>query len=338
VARLAAQTQMQLRILRADEPSARASVRRLHQGEAEGNPIRIDQVSRGRMRVSSLYRGIDGKAVLMVATQLPRTITLEGASGLWSNLAWTLSSAILILALMMFGLRRAVLAPVAALVRHTREVERTGDLSLRLDAQGGSEIVQLASSFDRMLESLAAARAQLEADARTDGLTGIANRRFFDESLALEWRRMARARRPLSVLLGDVDFFKQFNDSYGHAAGDDCLRAVGRVLEAHARRAGDLVARYGGEEFVVLLPDTTLEGALHVARQICADLAAERIPHASSDAAHIVTMSLGVASFVPTSGDPTMLVEAADAALYAAKRAGRNRAMSALHSAAEVAA
>jgi diguanylate cyclase (GGDEF)-like protein len=328
VERLAEQTRMELHVLRIDEPAARASVRRLQRDANHGEPIRIDVVSKGRVRVTSLYRGIDGNAVLLVATQLPRAITIHGESTLWSALLWTLLSGLATLALVMFGLRRAVLRPVAKLRRHTRDVERTGDLSLRLLLPGTDEVAELAHAFDGMLISLAAARAELEREARVDGLTGVANRRSFDEALDLEWRRMGRAGQPLAVIMGDIDFFKAFNDTYGHPAGDECLRLIGGVLQSQARRAGDLVARYGGEEFVILLPDTSSEGALCVANGIGAALVAAAIPHAGSAVAPVVTLSMGVASLqADPGGPPAVLVQRADAALYAAKRAGRNRAI-----------
>ena len=159
-----------------------------------------------------------------------------------------------------------------------------------------------------------------------DGLTGIPNRRRFDEVLALEWRRCGRSRLPLSVIMLDVDHFKLFNDRYGHQAGDDCLRTVSRVLAEHVLRPGDLVARFGGEEFVCLLPETDPEGAARVAERLRARLEAEAIPHAASPVADHVTISLGYAStFPPADEPPDRILEQADRALYAAKREGRNR-------------
>ncbi|WP_448191957.1 diguanylate cyclase domain-containing protein [Azospirillum sp. sgz301742] len=159
-----------------------------------------------------------------------------------------------------------------------------------------------------------------------DGLTGIPNRRRFDEVLALEWRRCSRSRLPLSVIMLDVDYFKAFNDRYGHQAGDDCLRAVSRVLTDHVQRPGDLVARFGGEEFVCLLPETDTEGAARVAERLRASLETEAIPHAASPVADHVTISLGFACvFPPADEPPDRVLEYADRALYAAKREGRNR-------------
>ncbi len=165
-----------------------------------------------------------------------------------------------------------------------------------------------------------------------DGLTGVSNRRHFDERLALEWRRAVRHGNPLSVALLDVDCFKRYNDRYGHQAGDACLRRLAQTLQASLRRPGDLVARYGGEEFVCLLPDTGPDGALALARQIGESVQALAIEHADSTAAGVVTVSLGVYSrhgdagqSAPADATAAALLAGADAQLYAAKAGGRNR-------------
>ena len=159
-----------------------------------------------------------------------------------------------------------------------------------------------------------------------DGLTGVHNRRHFDERLASEWARALRNGTELSVLLLDVDFFKAYNDHYGHQAGDECLRQVAARLRQNVKRPGDLVARYGGEEFACLLPDTPLAGALAFARQLGTDIAALGLAHAGSTVAGVVTVSVG-ASTKPfdASGTAAALLREADAQLYVAKSRGRNR-------------
>lgn len=170
---------------------------------------------------------------------------------------------------------------------------------------------------------------RLVALARTDGLTGLANRRSFDEALAVEWRRAKREGTPLSLLLVDIDRFKLFNDHYGHLAGDACLRDVAGVISAAVRRPADLVARYGGEEMVVLLPNTHADGAQAVAEQVRAAVEAAGLAHAANQPLGLVTISIGVATVVPVpvpeaSIAPEALVAAADEALYRSKRGGRN--------------
>jgi diguanylate cyclase (GGDEF)-like protein len=159
-----------------------------------------------------------------------------------------------------------------------------------------------------------------------DGLTGVRNRRYFDERLASEWGRAVRNGTALSVVLLDVDFFKRYNDRYGHQAGDLCLRQVANCLRLTLKRPGDLAARYGGEEFVCLLPDTDLLGALALARQLGAAVEALGIAHADSSVAPVVTVSLGVCSTSGnTPGSAASLLREADAQLYIAKSGGRNR-------------
>ncbi len=167
---------------------------------------------------------------------------------------------------------------------------------------------------------------QLRAYALQDGLTGIANRRRFDQALAQEWRYGQRHHRPLALLLIDIDHFKRYNDHYGHPAGDECLKAVAAQLHQAMGRAHDLVARYGGEEFACLLPSISVEDALFKAQALCHGVAALRLPHEASPLAAYVTVSVGVALWTfEQEGQPQQLIDAADAALYAAKSAGRNQ-------------
>ena len=160
-----------------------------------------------------------------------------------------------------------------------------------------------------------------------DGLTGVSNRRHFDDRLAAEWGRAQRSASPLSLILLDVDFFKSFNDHYGHQAGDDCLRQIAKVLKAELKRPTDLVARYGGEEFVCLLPDASLEDAMVMAERLLDAVKTRGIAHLYSDAAPVVTVSLGVATRGPELGNTqaAKLLALADAQLYQAKRTGRAR-------------
>jgi diguanylate cyclase (GGDEF)-like protein/PAS domain S-box-containing protein len=163
-----------------------------------------------------------------------------------------------------------------------------------------------------------------------DGLTELANRRYFDDFLDREWRRGLRDLHPLSIIMGDIDFFKHYNDLYGHLRGDDCLKQVAMILKDTVNRPGDLAARYGGEEFVMVLPATKVEGARVVAEMIRRRVEALDIPHAGSRISEVVTISLGVATTIPTSESFFgALITAADQALYQAKHQGRNRIMTA---------
>ena len=168
-------------------------------------------------------------------------------------------------------------------------------------------------------------RRLLEQLAALDGLTGIPNRRRFDESYALEWRRCQRAGQPLSLVVADVDHFKAYNDTLGHAAGDRVLQEVAAVLRQCARRPGDLAARYGGEEFVLLLPETGAQEAQMLAEELRAKLEARGLTHPASPVGASVTLSIGGASTTPmqAEADPAFF-PLADAALYQAKASGRN--------------
>lgn len=177
-----------------------------------------------------------------------------------------------------------------------------------------------------MAQELRRTSETLRLTSQLDGLTAIANRARFDKALETAWRRCHRAQAPLSLILIDVDFFKQFNDKYGHQAGDECLRRVAGLLPQVLRREDDLAARYGGEEFVLVLPFTDQPGAVQVAQALQKGLAELAIPHGFSEAGSSVTCSMGVARLVPgielVPGD---LVAMADVALYRAKRNGRAR-------------
>ncbi|MEE4254300.1 MAG: sensor domain-containing diguanylate cyclase [Desulfuromusa sp.] len=180
-------------------------------------------------------------------------------------------------------------------------------------------------------EALEQANMALEKMALVDGLTQIANRRCFDDTLAKEWQRLKRTEQPISLLLGDIDYFKKFNDHYGHQAGDDCLREVGTALASSVFRPADLVARYGGEEFVLLLPDVEAEGALKVAERVLEAIKALQIPHQASEVRNTVSISIGAATLTPTEDQqPAALIAMADEALYRAKEQGRNRVLVAL--------
>jgi diguanylate cyclase (GGDEF)-like protein len=209
--------------------------------------------------------------------------------------------------------------------RSRHDLDRLVASNITLQAQ--------AEEMDRKNRELLETRRQLESRNRDlerisalDTLTQIANRRRFDAALRQEWRRAARDEAPLSLVFCDIDYFKRFNDTYGHQAGDDCLVRVAQAMEETLNRPADLAARYGGEEFIALLVDTEATGARLVADRIRARVEALGIEHRASIVARHLTVSLGVATIVPRPAiRPEDLVDLADRALYAAKEGGRNR-------------
>ncbi|MDF2177796.1 diguanylate cyclase [Aliiglaciecola sp. CAU 1673] len=166
----------------------------------------------------------------------------------------------------------------------------------------------------------------LKEMAFRDGLTGVANRRFFDETLQQEWRRCSRSNQPISLILLDIDFFKKYNDTYGHLDGDECLKHVAAIISHQVRRPGDLVARYGGEEFAVILPNTPLRGAVEVAMKIEEAVRDMSMPHEQGVNEKVVSVSVGVATWhMDADLGPDQLIELADRQLYRAKEQGRAR-------------
>lgn len=210
-----------------------------------------------------------------------------------------------------------------------------GGLSIPYEAVQGAEMYpvsaielrnrELEQLIDIRTYELKQANRLLQVRSETDGLTQISNRRYFDYMLNKEWDRGQRFGAELSVIMLDIDYFKKYNDYYGHLAGDACLQTLAQELQSALTRAGDVVARYGGEEFVVLLPNTDHHAALKVAAHLHTSIESLAIPHPQSSFG-IVTVSLGVASLMPVAEYPPVeLVKLADIALYRAKSAGRNR-------------
>ncbi|MBL1275272.1 MAG: diguanylate cyclase [Ectothiorhodospiraceae bacterium] len=205
------------------------------------------------------------------------------------------------------------------------------ELVARIRAHSKSYLTQLQrdEAFQALRElqvELEKSNIELQKLSSLDGLTGIANRRRFDEFVNIECLRSARENTSLSLILIDIDFFKPYNDNYGHLAGDACLRQVATALDEVVHRPADLVARYGGEEFVVVLPNTNLDGAVRLSEILCQKIRSLKLPHSHSSVADHVTISIGVTNRVACEGaSPADLIKLADEALYDAKESGRDR-------------
>ncbi|MDD1605340.1 MAG: GGDEF domain-containing protein, partial [Methylococcaceae bacterium] len=234
-----------------------------------------------------------------------------------------------------FGSTLEMLLLAFALADRFNEIRRQKEIAQNQVLAAQQHLVENLQSSERLLEMRVAERTaelhtlnrKLEALSMTDGLTGIANRRHFDDVLAREWDRALRLNQPLALAILDVDWFKKYNDHYGHQEGDDCLRSVAAILATNVCRTGDLVARYGGEEFVFIAPATDGDNALTMAKKVCETLQALTLPHEMSEFG-CVTFSIGVAAIIPSKENTLdSLVKAADDALYRAKAQGRNRAV-----------
>jgi diguanylate cyclase (GGDEF)-like protein/PAS domain S-box-containing protein len=181
------------------------------------------------------------------------------------------------------------------------------------------------SERKKMEDVLLRLNKQLESLSFHDALTGLANRRMYDKTMEVEWARAQRKQEPVSLIVIDIDHFKQYNDLYGHTKGDECIAAVANALDGVAARPTDLLARYGGEEFVLMLPNTDREAALMLAERCRSTVEGKRIPHAASNVSDVVTISIGLSTVVPSEAtDPSSIFDAADKMLYQAKQNGRN--------------
>jgi diguanylate cyclase (GGDEF)-like protein len=222
---------------------------------------------------------------------------------------------------------------VLARVRHQITILQQQQQLLRQQQQLAIQNCQLRQEIqqrEQVEAKLQQANLQLYHLANTDSLTQIANRRCFNETLEQEWQRLKREQQPLSLILCDIDYFKQYNDRYGHPAGDACLQQVAQAIARCVNRPADLVARYGGEEFAIILPNTDLDGAVKIVKAIRAVLEALQISHTDSAVAAYITLSLGVACLIPTPNSSCQeLIAAVDAKLYHAKQQGRNTWMAA---------
>jgi diguanylate cyclase (GGDEF)-like protein len=259
---------------------------------------------------------------------IPEKLVLTPANDalLKSLLLLSLALIIAILVAHLIG-NKVIIRPLLNLVHLAGQLSK-GNLEARSHTDSMiSEFDVLSNEFNQMAESLQQTHEKLSRLSLVDGLTNIANRRMFDQKLQEEWNRWVRTKRPLSLLIIDIDYFKNFNDVYGHLAGDDCLRTIGLILKNIASRSTDLAARYGGEEFAMILPETDKQGAQAIADLIHDQVAQREIAHESSDISQYLTVSIGLAVITETAAiqSPMGLIKVADEQLYKAKHQGRNR-------------
>ena len=285
----------------------------------------------GRERLVGRARLGDTDATLAVMLPLDQVVRIASIRA-WREFVTIVIGGTILLAAIWLGGEMLVVRPIRSLTRGA-EILGAGEFAINIPTEGlPPELRRLAETFNAMAERLDDREARLrEANqalaslAAKDPLTGLANRRAFDERMASEWSRARRERKPLALLMIDVDHFKSFNDAYGHLEGDSCLRHVAAVMEGCARRGGDFAARIGGEEFALILPGASRSAAATVAEHLRGAIAGLGIEHEKVQEGH-VTISAGVAATTTASAEsPDFLINQADAALYEAKWGGRNK-------------
>ena len=245
----------------------------------------------------TVYNDSQRNAAFSISFHFPRQITQKGVASIRYALAIGIGTALAILVILMICLQSMVVQPIKQLTDHASRMDHEGDYSTPLNLRRRDEIGQLARVFDftaatiaERTNALKIANHALEKLSRIDGLTGIANRRMFDDHLKNEWLRAVRDKGKVSLIILDVDHFKQYNDMYGHQEGDRCLAAIAAAIEREVTRPADLVARYGGEEFTVILPDTDDRGAFHVAEKIRQAVCDLKIVHKGSETTDVITL------------------------------------------------
>lgn len=281
-------------------------------------------------QLSWLLRDNKGKAVLKLILTLPqRSYALD----LWAlPLAVSFITGLLGASAMLILFQRLLVRPLLSIGNYLRNVRASGDYTQRLDSQLHNELGELSRDIDALVQHVHVHQQQLQAQTREmqalsfqDGLTGLDNRRRFDQALTDNWGHAQRAQTPLALIMLDVDYFKNYNDHYGHQHGDEALKRLAAIIRHVVVRQSDIAARYGGEEFAILLPNTTESAAQKMAARIQKELAIAAIPHDHSAVARALTVSIGVAAITPNATQGSReLVHDADSALYAAKGSGRN--------------
>lgn len=287
-----------------------------------GAPDMFAQQAENLYQLYYVLQDVTHKDVGVIEVQVPREMHSQGLQlfeQVRAQLVWTALGMALLLGWLVHAL---LVRRLRTFTRQLLSLSRKSAWGRRIDMRGKDELGILANQVNSMLDLIESQMKSLTTLSLTDTLTDLPNRRAFDERLAMEFARERRAGYPLALLVLDVDYFKRYNDHYGHPAGDAALQAVADVLRLASGRAADLAARTGGEEFSVLLPHTDLHGAVEMAKRIQQLLQARAIAHANSPVADCLTLSVGIA--VAADDGPEALVQRADQALYNAKDQGRN--------------
>ncbi|MDW5378005.1 diguanylate cyclase [Halomonas sp. HP20-15] len=302
---------------------------RLETAGSTGPHPQLSQITRTDeryMQASRLIEAAPSGYSISLQTTLPRTQFQANLGTFRFALYWTLGLLVVVVVVVLILLERMILLPLRQLARFTESVQSTewNDAPSRL-VRRSDEIGQLAHAFQRLLDYQRRQTHSLVELSQHDPLTGLANRRLFDERLSHALTKAAQSNQALALIMVDIDHFKAYNDHYGHPAGDRCLIAIASAMRERFEEPPQLVARTGGEEFMIILPAMTTAAGLERAETLRQAIAALRLEHAASPTASVVTVSIGVACYVPPRAiDSEALIAAADTALYSAKQAGRD--------------
>ncbi|GGP45393.1 hypothetical protein GCM10009347_11070 [Shewanella algicola] len=303
------------------------------------NKYNIDVLSKDMLTITKSYLE-DDIPVFKISTEFKRVITKSGQKSLEYALLSLLGIGVFMILLITLLLKNSVFVLLTNLTQQMQGITQSKNYTLRATINSEDEIGILSSEFNNMLtviesnnnelisanDQIKQANAELETLSLTDPLTQIANRLALDRKLRMEWVALYRTQSPLAIIMIDIDYFKLFNDHYGHLEGDNCLLNIANILTQNTKRPRDLVARFGGEEFTLVLPDTNIQDAVQIAKHIHNDIANSELKHQCSKVSEFVTVSIGIAGVIP-SGTSSVgeLMEMADKALYVAKQNGRNR-------------
>ncbi len=333
IKKLTSQTLVNFNIIPLHDKSVLEQYTCLFNKFAPGSPYYLEKINEDELKAYSIIPDIENNQALMITLSFPREISKQGIKSINFAIIYILLVGTIVLILFLFFTNSMILIPLSKLTRLIKQVENTGDLSIRSPIRRKDEIGQLSNGFNQMMkkrqiqtEELAAAMKTMKKLATIDPLTDLANRRYFEDSIEKEWKIVLREKLPIGIILCDIDYFKLYNDTYGHQQGDECLKTVAASIKKGVQRPSDLVARYGGEEFIILLPNTKIVGAIHVAERVRKNVEDLEIDHSASKVGKHVSISLGVAGYIPdVEAVYEKLIEAADQALYQSKENGRNR-------------
>lgn len=274
------------------------------------------------------YTDVEKDPSLIIKVDFPRKISGQGKKVITFATTYLILTGIIVLILIIILINKYALKPLQMVDKYMVKIIKSNDFSIRINSKRKDEIGIMANAFDFFVAKIEEQKQMLEDLSTIDGLTNIANRRKFDETIKSEWNRHKRFGSTITILLLDVDYFKLYNDFYGHQAGDECLKKICSVLSNHTKRAGELSARYGGEEFVLLYLNSEKQNILEICDHIKSDINKLNIKHEKSKVSDRITVSIGIAIYKPKSDDKYIdFINNADKALYQAKEAGRNRAV-----------